>query len=108
MVATCPPAAPPQQPADDEPSSQVTITVPPSRYHGEARTPGRLELSQPSMVALGQSWPSSHRLGVTQAKSGGLAEDRSPAIWEKGTTLSHSDGLAVRWEKYTKGSCFLA
>jgi hypothetical protein len=76
-VGTRPPVAVAQHPADVDPSSQVMITVPPSRYHGEASTAGRLAPSHPSIAPVEQSCPSSQRFGVTQTKSGGLGESRS-------------------------------
>src|SRR5947208_15483603 len=107
-VAMWPPLAWPQHSAFEVPSSQVTITTPPSRYHGVIWTWPSRSRSQLSAVDNGQSWPSSHMFGVTHTKAGADAAPRAAPRSPKGWTLLHGAGSATRWRTYMNGLCFLA
>src|SRR5437867_12260273 len=95
-VATWPPAALPQQPAPDEPSSHVMNKTPPSRKAEEPRIPGTTLASQASPVATEQSCMSLHMFGVIQAKLGTVPLVRSARSWVNGTTCAAQRVAFVR------------
>src|SRR5437868_3105211 len=95
-VATWPPEALPQQPADDEPSSHVMNSTPPFLNAEEARIPGTTLASQVSPVAIEQSCMSLHILGVIQAKLGTVPAAKSVLSWVKGTTWAAQRAALVR------------
>src|SRR5207245_10850064 len=97
-VATWPPAALPQQPAPDEPSSHVMNRTPPSRKAEEPRIPGTTLASQASPVAIEQSCMSLHMFGVIEAKLGTVPLVRSGRSWVNGTAYAEQRGGFVRMQ----------
>src|SRR5438132_10303773 len=94
--ATWPPAALPQQPADDAPSSQVMKSTPPFWKAEDARMLGTTLPNQPSPVAIEQSCMSLHMLGVIHAKFGAVPAARSPLSCVNGTTCELQRAALVR------------
>src|SRR5260221_8993687 len=100
-VATRPPCAPPpQQALSEEPSSKVTMTMPPWLYQLDASTAGGLlpnhRSPAPSPQPLSVLWPSSQRLGLIQMKDVALPPPRAPLTPHSGTTFPQALGALRR------------